>query len=196
MLWNLSSLFAYSVLAVDGFFGGVREFLFDEENWNIQYVVVELDVSAPGQKVLLPVLLLDHPDEEGGNIPVSLTKAQILSNSAPDRKGEPHLKGTGEATGCRIVGIDGEIGSAEDFIIDDAWVIRYIVVAAGEWLQGRSVLLTPQWIHAIDWQSRTITVDVTREYIEKSPAYDPSLPLSREYEDRFYEYYGCPRYWG
>lgn len=42
---------------------------------------------------------------------------------------------------------DGTIGSVEDLYFDDErWVIRYLVVATGEWLSSRKVLISPMSI--------------------------------------------------
>jgi hypothetical protein len=38
-------------------------------------------------------------------------------------------------------------------------------------------------------------VDLTKEVIEKSPEFDPSAPVNREYEEVLYDYYGRPKYW-
>ena len=36
---------------------------------------------------------------------------------------------------------------------------------------------------------------LTREAIQNGPAYDESLPITREYENRLYFHYGRPPYW-
>ena len=38
-------------------------------------------------------------------------------------------------------------------------------------------------------------VSVTREQIKKSPEYDPSGPVERDYETRLHDHYGRPSYW-
>lgn len=109
---------------------------------------------------------------------------------------ESHLRSTAEVNGYHIEARDGEIGHVEDFILDDeTWTLRYIVVDTKNWLPGRKVLVSPHWIKSVDWASSKVTVDLTREEIEKSPPYDPSAPVNREYELQLYDFYGRPKYW-
>jgi len=107
-----------------------------------------------------------------------------------------HLRSVDEVTGYHIQAEDGDIGHVEDFIVDDAiWIIRYLVVDTKNWLPGRSVLVSPEWIETISWEDKKVCVDLTKEAIQDSPAYDPSAPVNREYEIRIYDYYGRPKYW-
>jgi hypothetical protein len=106
------------------------------------------------------------------------------------------LRSTREVTGYRIQAADGEIGHVEDFVMDDAnWAIRYMVVDTVNWLPGRKVLITPEWIENVDWVDNRVQVDLTRQEVKNSPEYDPALPVNREYEVRLYDFYGRPRYW-
>jgi len=53
--------------------------------------------------------------------------------------------------GYHIHANDGDIGHVEDYIIDDgSWLVRFMVVATGSWLSGRSVLISPHWIKSVD----------------------------------------------
>jgi hypothetical protein len=110
--------------------------------------------------------------------------------------GESNLRSSREVTGYRIHATDGQIGHVEDFILsDEDWMIRYLVVDIRNWLSGRSVLISPEWVRDIGWEEREVWVDVPRQTIEDSPPYDPSAPVNREYEMRIYDYYGRPKYW-
>lgn len=110
--------------------------------------------------------------------------------------GDPHLRSTKEVTGYKIHAKDGLIGHIEDFLIDDAnWIIRYMVVDTRDWLPGKKVIMPPQWVKEINWEQAESIVDVTKETVKNSPAFDPSEPVSREYETRLYDYYGWPAYW-
>jgi hypothetical protein len=101
-----------------------------------------------------------------------------------------------EVTGYHIEATDDRIGHVYDFIIDDeSWTIRYLVVDTGKWLGGKKVLLAPGWINRIDWQERQVKVFLTHGQIEKSPDFDPSRPVNREYEVKLYDFYGRPHYW-
>jgi len=111
-------------------------------------------------------------------------------------KGDPNLRSTREVIGYRIHAIDGQIGHVDDFIVsDEDWIIRYLVVDTRNWLPGRSVLISPEWVRDISWEDQEVWVDVASETIEDSPPYDPSAPVNREYEVQMYDYYGRPKYW-
>jgi hypothetical protein len=92
---------------------------------------------------------------------------------------------------------DGDIGHVEDFIADDdLWLLRYLVVDTRNFLPGgRKVLIPPAWLTSVDWVGRSVSVELTVDGVKNCPEYDPSEPINREYEQRFYDYYGRPRYW-
>jgi hypothetical protein len=116
---------------------------------------------------------------------------------AEEPEGDPHLRSSGTVTGYYIRAGDGEIGHVEDFVVDDEdWAIRYLIVDTRNWLPGKHVLVSPDWIERISWAESTVSVHMTREAVENSPEYDPSRPVDRPYENRLYDYYGRPRYWG
>jgi hypothetical protein len=84
----------------------------------------------------------------------------------------------------------------EDFIFYDAtWTIRYMVVDTGNWLPGKKVLVPPRWIERVSWAESVVEVDLKRETIKNAPEWDPDTPITREYEERLYGYYGRPTYW-
>ena len=92
---------------------------------------------------------------------------------------------------------DGPIGHVKDFYFDDdAWVVRYLVVDAGSWLNSRKVLISPMSVHQPTWQERTLPVSLTKEQVKKSPVIDTDKPVSRQNEEQTLGYYGYPYYWG
>jgi len=99
--------------------------------------------------------------------------------------------------GYKLNSLDGEIGRAEEFYFDDKhWVVRYLVADAGSWLTGRHVLLSPYALGAVSNEKQHITVDLSKKQIEGSPALDRDKPVSRQFEESYYGYYGWPMYWG
>jgi hypothetical protein len=92
---------------------------------------------------------------------------------------------------------DGAIGSARDLYFDDHfWTVRYLVADTGGWLKGRKVLLSPYSLLKVDSAKKEIHVDLTKKRIEDSPGLDEEKPVSRQFEDNYYGYYGWPNYWG
>jgi uncharacterized protein YrrD len=97
---------------------------------------------------------------------------------------------------CRIIASDGEIGSISDVYFDDEkWVVRYLVVDTGGWLNDRRVLISPYAVRFIDWDMRAVVVDLTRDQVRSSPGIDTDKPVSRQQEEEYHRYYGYPQYW-
>ena len=96
----------------------------------------------------------------------------------------------------KLAASNGEIGHVKDFYFDDkTWAIRYVVVDTGSWLTGRSVLLAPHAFGTFDQEEKILPVNLTRQQIENSPSIDAHRPVSRQYEENYYRYYGWPTYW-
>jgi hypothetical protein len=99
--------------------------------------------------------------------------------------------------GFTLHGIDGEIGKVEEFYFDDHhWTIRYLVADTGDWLTDREVLISPYALIAVNKEKQHITIDLTKKQIEGSPSLDSDKPVSRQFEETYYGYYGWPMYWG
>ncbi len=110
--------------------------------------------------------------------------------------GDPHLRSVNEVCGYSIQVLDGSIGQVEDFVMDDTtWKLQYLIVDTGNWLPGKKVLISPEWIKQVSWADQNVDLDLTQEGVKSSPEFDPSLPINREYEARLYDYYGRPKYW-
>jgi hypothetical protein len=112
------------------------------------------------------------------------------------RGGDPHLRSSAAVIGYHIAAADGDIGHIEDFLVDEStWAIRYLVVDTSNWWFGKKVLVSSEWVTGVDWNESLLHVELTRELIKTSPAYDPSGPVQRDYEVRLHDYYGRPGYW-
>src|SRR5664279_1026491 len=91
---------------------------------------------------------------------------------------------------------DGDIGSVEDFLFDDArWTIRYLVVDTVEFLDGRQVLISPISFRQVEWSAHRFHLALTMAKIEESPSTDMDQPVSRQHEEDLNRYYGYPSYW-
>lgn len=107
------------------------------------------------------------------------------------------LRSVDELKGYAVEATDGEVGSVVEFYFDDeSWTIRYLVADTGTWLTGRKVLISPSALGDVDWSSRKLRVNVTRERVENSPGIDTDKPVSRQHEMDYSDYYGYPYYWG
>ncbi|HWX23367.1 MAG TPA: PRC-barrel domain-containing protein [Candidatus Binatia bacterium] len=98
--------------------------------------------------------------------------------------------------GDRLGASDGEVGQVKDFYFDEQnWAVRYVVADTGTWLPGRQVLLSPHIFGSLDPAGTSLRVNLTRKQIEDSPSIETHKPVSRQYEEEYYRYYGWPYYW-
>ncbi len=87
-LRQLMGFRGYTLQARDGEIGQCHDFLFDDRDWAIRYLVADTRRWLPGRKVLIPTLSLGQPEAEGRRFPVRLDRAQIeqappLEDDAP-----------------------------------------------------------------------------------------------------------------
>ena len=75
----------------------------------------------------------------------------------------------------------------KDFYFDDqSWAVRYVVADTGSWLSGRQVLLSPHSFGNFHQAGKILTVNLTRKQIESSPVIESHKPVSRQYEEEYY----------
>jgi hypothetical protein len=92
--------------------------------------------------------------------------------------------------------LDGEIGKVKEFYFDDRfWTIRYLVADTRNWLSGRQVLISPYALVAAIKEDHNVVVELTKKQIEGSPSLNSDKPVSRQFEEDYYAYYGWPMYW-
>jgi len=140
---------------------------------------------------------------DAGNMPGVMITPTILPPIEPPVPKEmaaehrdPHLRGGDELSQYEIHSQDGEIGHADDFVIDDEkWRIRYLVIVTRNWFPGKRVLLAPDWIEEISAEDREIFVTVARSTIKTAPDYDSTVPISRAFEQKLHDHYGHKAYW-
>jgi uncharacterized protein YrrD len=99
--------------------------------------------------------------------------------------------------GYKLDSLDGEIGKVKEFYFDDQhWTIRYLVVNTGNWLTGKQALISPYALVAVNKEAHNIAINLTKKQIKDSPFLDIDKPVSRQFEQAYYGYYGYPAYWG
>lgn len=106
------------------------------------------------------------------------------------------LQNINDVFGHKLIAADGDIGHVQDFYFDDQrWAVRYLVANTGTWLTGRLVLVAPHAFAKLDSAGKTLHLKLSKKQIENSPSIDAHKPVSRQYEEDFYRYYGWPAYW-
>lgn len=99
--------------------------------------------------------------------------------------------------GFELRASDGAIGKVKDIYFDDErWHLRYFVVDTGGWLNGRTVLISPEAVTAPRYHEKALATGLTQEQVRNSPAVDTDRPVSRQQELELNQYYAWPYYWG
>ena len=126
---------------------------------------------------------------------VAMSEALAEAEEPPEEP-EVRLRSASTTDGYHILAEDGQIGQVKDLLIDDAtWAISYLVVSAGSWLSGRTVLVPMELVTEVNWEESAVGICVFKDQIQSSPEYDDSVPITREYESKLYEHYGRPKRW-
>jgi hypothetical protein len=131
-------------------------------------------------------------------LPVAEPRAQVEQEMLARERGgaDPNLRSARDVIGYYIHATDGDLGHVEDFLVDDAtWAIRYCIVDTRNWLPGRKVLISPEWIQRVSWEESKVHLDLSKRHIEAAPEFDPSVPLGREHEEQLYTHLGRAKYW-
>jgi hypothetical protein len=98
--------------------------------------------------------------------------------------------------GYSLKSLDGDIGSANEFLFDDRfWAIRYLVANTESWLSGKKVLISPYSLSGLNDVEEQVLVRLTKKQIEDCPPIDTDEPVSRQFERSYNGYYGYPNYW-
>lgn len=98
--------------------------------------------------------------------------------------------------GYTLDSLNGTIGKVKEFYFDDQhWTIRYLVADTGNWLPGRQVLISPYALVTVNNEEQKIAINLSKQQIEDSPPLDSDKPVSRQYEDAYYGFFGWPTYW-
>jgi hypothetical protein len=72
--------------------------------------------------------------------------------------------------GFHIEATDGGVGHVDDFLVDESWMVRYLVVDTSNWPGGNSVLIPFTAIDKVDSPEKKIYLKMTREEVKNSPA--------------------------
>lgn len=106
------------------------------------------------------------------------------------------LRSLKELYGYTVRAIDGEIGQVVDFYFDDQeWIVRYLVVDTGNWLDRHRVLLSVNALDQPKWAQQALPVLLTIKQVKQSPDIATDKPVSRQMEEELHDHYGWSPYW-
>jgi len=98
--------------------------------------------------------------------------------------------------GFTLQATDGPIGTVVDFLFNDAsWKVRWLVVECGSWLKGRKVLIHPPAVSYTGLEFESFNVSLTKAQIEGSPSWREHQPVSQQFQNSLYDYYGWDPVW-
>lgn len=91
--------------------------------------------------------------------------------------------------GRSVTGLDGRLGVASDFLIDQkTWHVRWVVLETGPWLFGREALIPPSSLKHDPDGSTVLAAALSREAVQDLPGIGTDLPVCRqtEVDDRLF----------
>jgi hypothetical protein len=104
---------------------------------------------------------------------------------------DPHLRSIDELSSYNIEAQDGGLGHVDEFLYDEqSWALRYLIVDTRNWLPGRRVLVSTEWIGGVSWEQRIVQIDLSRDAIRESPEYSADDMLTPDDEQSLHRHYG------
>jgi PRC-barrel domain protein len=79
------------------------------------------------------------------------------------------LHKTSYMRGFHLQAVDGGIGHVDDFLVDQNWAVRYLVVDTSNWPGGKSVLIPAEAVEKVDSPEKKIFLKLTREEVKACP---------------------------
>jgi hypothetical protein len=74
--------------------------------------------------------------------------------------------------GFHVQAIDGGIGHVDEFLIDENWSVRYLVIDTSNWIGGKTVIIAPTAVESVSSPDKRILLRLTRAEVEGSPMVD------------------------
>ncbi|MFP4087114.1 MAG: hypothetical protein ACLFUL_10015 [Desulfobacteraceae bacterium] len=84
MLWSTRNLMETVIQAEDDEVGRCKDFLIDDIDWYVRYMVADTHKWLPGRKVLISPIAVGTPDWERKYIPVKMPRSKIESSPPLD----------------------------------------------------------------------------------------------------------------
>jgi hypothetical protein len=175
MLHKASRIRGAPVHALDGEVGRVEEFYVDDGAWTIRYLWVHTVSWLAHRGVLIPSHAIE-PEWSVAGLTARLTKEQV--RNSPEMESPPAMSGLDDAQllshyiGYHLHAVDGGIGHVDDFLFDERWNVRYLVLDTSNFIGGKSVVISPAALHGIDRSNQKMHVTLTRDEVKQSPSFD------------------------
>lgn len=217
MYYSARAITGFRASASDGTLGRILGFVFNDRDWQVQYLIVRRGlifgrhilvepesvkwIDGTHKRVYLDLPrsamsrrpdIDDHPPV--GKLEERMQFARYQGHQPPDwhlrRVAETHLRDTSEITGYRILTENGPGGKVVDVILDtENWKIHQLAARRG-WWWNKPHLIPPEWVEDIDWAQRSVQVHVEQEEILSSQEFDPRIQVNKTHEVHLVDYEG------
>jgi len=164
------------VIARDGRIGALDDLYFDEQCWQVRYLLV-----ATGTELLKPGVLISAACAcaaalERDQLLVRLSHAQIelgagawAGEAAARWLERSRVCSCLDLVGYRVEASNGAAGCVADLLVDDEdWSIPYVIMDADSGARER--LVPPDWLDGVDLRNRVLHVRLTRDELRSAPA--------------------------
>ena len=74
--------------------------------------------------------------------------------------------------GFHVQATDGGIGHVDDFLVDETWTVRYLVVDTSNFIGGKSVIIPSTAVENVNSPDKKILLRLTRAQVQNSPLVD------------------------
>ncbi len=117
--------------------------------------------------------------------PTAMPSSPELASARPEPMVEEvdgSLRSLTELKRFALRATDGDVGEVKDvFLETEAWRVTHVVADAKPWWPGGDVVIDVALVEEIDGEDQVLVVDLTKEQVKESPAYDAGLPFSDDY---------------
>ena len=74
--------------------------------------------------------------------------------------------------GFHVEASDGPIGHVTEFLVDETWFVRYVVIDTSNWIGGKNVIVPSTAVEEVDSPNKKILLRLTRAEVQGSPLVD------------------------
>jgi hypothetical protein len=157
----------------------------DYFEWPYYWDADDVPNTRPGDLTSVPLIEMELDKEQ-----------QIEADMIPQTgsgEDQPHLRNTREILGYTIYAenSNSNAGKLDDLIANgEDWNLLYLVADTGGLLSpGKKVLVSPQWVDAVDEEHSRIVLNLKEETIRNSPEFATIADLTDEYRSILSDHY-------
>ena len=82
------------------------------------------------------------------------------------------LHKTSYMRGFHVHATDGGIGHVTEFLVDENWSVRYVVIDTSNWIGGKNVIVPTSAVEKVNSPDKKLMLRLTRAEVQGSPLVD------------------------